>query len=134
MLLREDGARLLLHRKDYGAYMPNGMNKKRAAPISYRPPQSLREEFSARVQKSGLSTCGFITHSIFSTPPPRQSRRPSIEQKLLARLLNEAAKIHGDLQQFSSCEGGEVAAQIEAATEELAIIRTALLKAMGRNP
>jgi len=114
--------------------MPNGMNKKRVAPISYRPPQSLREEFSARVEKSGLSICGFITHSIFNTPPPRQSRRPPIEQKLLAKLLNEAAKIHGDLQRVDSIDHEDILVQIEAATEELTIIRTALLKAMGRNP
>lgn len=114
--------------------MPNGKTKKRAAPISYRPPQGLRGEFMERVEKSGLSTCGFITNSIFDTAPPRQSRRPPIEQKLLARLLNEAAKIHGDLQQIPSSDDDDVRVQIEIATQELTVIRTALLKAMGRNP
>jgi len=114
--------------------MPNGKIKKRAAPISYRPPQGLRDEFMERVGKSGLSTCGFITQSVFDTAPPRQSRRPSIEQKLLAKLLNEAAKIHGDLQHIPSADSDDVRVQIEAATEELTLIRTALLKAMGRNP
>lgn len=114
--------------------MSNGKNKKREAPTSYRPPQGLREEFATRVQKSGLSTCAFITQSIFDTAPPRQSRRPHIEQKLLARLLNEAAKIHGDLQQVDSIDHADTYAQIKAATEELSLIRTALLKAMGRSP
>ena len=114
--------------------MPTGKTKKRAAPISYRPPQGLRDEFMERVQKSGLSTSAFITHAVFNLAPPRQSRRPPLEEKLLARLLNEAAKIHGDLQQIPSCDSEDIQAQIEAATEELTLIRTALLKAMGRNP
>ena len=114
--------------------MPNRTKNKRTAPISYRPPQGLRDEFMERIKKSGLSTCAFITESIFNTAPPRQSRRPPIEQKLLARLLNEAAKIHCDLQQIPSSDGEDVRVQIEAATEELTLIRTALLKAMGRNP
>ena len=114
--------------------MPNGRKKKRAAPISYRPPKGLREEFAERVQKSGLSTSAFITKSIFDVAPSRQSRRPPLEQKLLAKLLSEAARIHGDLQQLSSGESEDIQAQIETATDELTVIRTVLLKAMGRNP
>ena len=87
-----------------------------------------------RVQKSGLSTCAFITKAIFDTAPPRQSRRPPLETKLLARLLAEAAKIHGDLQQVSTLDHEDIQVQIETATEELTIIRAALLKAIGRNP
>jgi len=44
--------------------MTDKNRKKREAPISYRPPAALREEFFARVEKSGLSASGFITKSI----------------------------------------------------------------------
>ena len=57
--------------------MPDSTNRKREAPISYRPPKGLREEFHARVEKSGLSTSAFITKAVFATDPPRQSRRPA---------------------------------------------------------
>jgi len=52
--------------------------KNREAPISYRPPETLREEFRARVEKSGLSVNAFITQAVFASPPPRQSRRPAV--------------------------------------------------------
>ena len=111
-------------------------DKKREAPISYRPPKDLRDEFHSRVQKSGLSTAAFITKAVFNEAPNRQSRRPSIEEKLLARLLNEATKIHHDLHEKSQTNGGETcnAQLMEEAVSALTEIRAALLKAMGRNP
>lgn len=116
--------------------MPDKKSKKRDAPISYRPPNDLREEFRVRVQASGLSTSGFITKAIFEQTPPRHSRRPALEQKLLARLLGQAAKIHAELHEIGLSGGGAQtnALPIETAMDELIAIRAALLKAMGRNP
>lgn len=114
--------------------MKDRKDKKREAPISYRPPKDLRDEFHLRVQKSGLSTTAFITKAVFNQIPSRQSRRPSIEEKLLAKLLFEAAKIHGDLQQIDAADDNEICKQIETATNALTEIRAALLKGMGRNP
>jgi hypothetical protein len=123
-------ARLPLKEKEYRVPMPNGKKQKRAAPISYRPPAGLQEEFLARVEKSGLSTCAFITKAIFNEEPPRQSRRPDLEEKLVARLLNEAAKIHGELKALDTVDD----AKLDTALDTLVEIRAALLKAMGRNP
>jgi len=115
--------------------MPDKKHKKREAPISYRPPAELREEFEARVQKSGLSTSAYITKSVFTHNAPRQSRRPAIEEKLLARLLAEAAAISTALHDAAS-GGAESACSlfIEQAVDDLSEIRAALLKAMGRQP
>ncbi len=114
--------------------MPEKNDKKREAPISYRPPNGLRQEFRARVEKSGLSTSAFITKAVFATDPPRQSRRPSMEAELLARLLAQAAKIRDELHQISHAGGDDNAPVIEAAFDELTEIRAALLKASGRKP
>ncbi len=114
--------------------MPDRKYTKREAPISYRPPKSLRGEFRARVEKSGLSTSAFITKAVFATEPPRQSRRPSMEAELLARLLAQAAKIRDELHEISLAGSDDRGAVIEAAFDELTEIRAALLKAMGRNP
>jgi hypothetical protein len=115
--------------------MPDKKRKKRKAPISYRPPAELREEFEARVQKSGLSTSAFITKSVFTQDAPRQSRRPAIEEKLLARLLAEAAAIRTALHDVSiaSTESTNTVL-IEHAMGDLSEIRAALLKAMGKQP
>ena len=114
--------------------MPDRKNTKREAPISYRPPRGLREQFHSRVEKSGLSTSAFITKAVFATDPPRQSRRPSMEAELLARLLAQAAKIRDELHEISLTGSDDKAPVIEAAFGELTEIRAALLKASGRKP
>jgi hypothetical protein len=116
--------------------MSDRKDKKREAPISYRPPKDLRDEFHSHVQKSGLSTTAFITKAVFNEAPPRQSRRPSIEEKLLARLLNEAVKIHHELHENSQagCDTASNTQLMEEAVQALTEIRAALLKGMGRNP
>ncbi len=114
--------------------MPDTTNRKREAPISYRPPKGLRQEFHARVKKSGLSTSAFITKAVLATDPPRQSHRPSMEAELLARLLAQAAKIRDELHQISLMGSDDNAPVIEAAFDELTEIRAALIKASGRKP
>ena len=114
--------------------MPEKDDKKREAPISYRPPKGLQDEFYARVEKSGLSTGAFITKAIFATDPPRQSRRPPMEAELLARLLAQAAKIRDELHEISLAGSDDRGAVIEASFDELTEIRAALLKASGRKP
>lgn len=107
----------------------------RPAPISYRPPAHLRDEFQARVEKSGLSVSAFLTKCVFGKLSPRQTRRPPLEKKLIAKLLGEAARIRDALHEISlrgDCL--ENALLVEQAVEELTAIRTLLMKAMGRKP
>jgi hypothetical protein len=115
--------------------MTNG-NGKRPAPISYRPPATLRDEFDLRVSKSGLSISAYITKCVFNQAPPRQSKRPAAEYKLLAKLLGEAAKIHDDLLAIKQSQtmDNEDQAIFEAALNDLTEIRAAILKSMGRQP
>lgn len=109
--------------------------KKREAPISYRPPAELREEFHARVEKSGLSVCAFITKSVFDREPPRQSRRPAAAQKELARLMAETARISSQLRALEQAgPDGDYEHVLDDISRSLADIRTLLLQAMGRSP
>lgn len=107
--------------------------KKRDAPISYRPPEALREEFRARVEKSGLTVSAFITASIFAHDAPRQARRAPIEQQQVARLLAETARLHDRLRDLG--DGDRVdPALLAGAVRDLQEIRAALLSALGRRP
>ena len=118
--------------------MPDRKDSKRSAPVSYRPPKALRGELLARQLRSGLAMNAFITQAIFENAPvTHQSRRPPIEKADLARILNHAAQIRQQLDDIASLDDGDDNASdalIAAATEELAIIRAAILKAMGRQP
>ena len=115
--------------------MPDKLKQTRPPPISYRPPVGLRDEFDARVEKSGLSVGAFITRAVFDERPPRQARRPAVEQKLLARLLGEAARIRTALDEIAlrSADPGN-RHLLQQAVGDLSEIRAALLKAMGRKP
>ena len=116
--------------------MPDEKARKRDAPLSWRPPKALREEFHARVEKSGLSASAFITKAIFAHEPPRQSRRPPVEKELLARLLADAGHIRNALDEVARA-GGVAPAHgklIEAACGNLTEIRAALIVLLGRQP
>lgn len=109
----------------------------RDAPISYRPPERLREEFAARVDASGLSTNAFITASVFGRDAPRARRVAGPQQKTVARLLAEAARITGRLQAVAPVSAGTpppLAALLQECRDELAEIRTCLMLALGRDP
>lgn len=113
--------------------MCTGMTKKkRDAPISYRPPEALRAEFRARVERSGLSASGYITQCVFADVGPRAARGTTADRQLLARLLVEAARLHDRLR---AVEGtADDAALLADALGDLREIRAACLQALGRKP
>lgn len=107
--------------------MPDKTAHRRDAPISYRPPKALREEFYRRLEESGLSMNAFITKGVLGNKSPRAQN----ERLLLARLLQEAASIADRLHDMRP---GEDEAALKAALDDLAHIRAALLVLMGRRP
>lgn len=107
--------------------------KKRHAPISYRPPEALRDEFRARVARSGLSVSGYITQCVFAEAGPRAARRPPVERQEIARLLAEAARLHDRLQECAGDSAADTALLAEAA-RDLRELRAACLEALGRKP
>lgn len=106
---------------------------KRDAPVSYRPPERLRDEFRARVSNSGLSTNAFLTAAIFGQAAPRAVRTPSLDQKTLALLLSQTARISDRLGSPQVVAEGD-AAHLAACRAELTEIRTCLMLALGRSP
>jgi hypothetical protein len=105
--------------------------KRRDAPISYRPPERLREDFHARVARSGLSVNAFITSAVFADDAPRQTRRAPVEQQEVARLLAELAALHDRLAAVGA-DGAIDAGLLDAAVRDLREIRAACLSALGR--
>ena len=114
----------------YGACMAR---KKRAPPISYRPPVSMRDEFAARVRNSGLSVSGFITRAVFAGEAPRARPQPRLDRATAATLLAQAAAI---ADQLAAMPDGtpERDETLRACREELLLIRTFLMQLTGREP
>lgn len=109
---------------------------KRPAPVSYRPPADLAEEFARRVETSGLSTSAYITKAVFGADAPRAARRQPLDMKELARLYPEAVKISRALESIAAHQpdDSQVAELLEQACSDLAIFRAAFIAAMGRGP
>ncbi|PUB88039.1 MAG: hypothetical protein DBP00_07355 [gamma proteobacterium symbiont of Ctena orbiculata] len=107
----------------------------RPAPISYRPPVHLADEFHARVEKSGLSYNAFITKNVFDEPPPKQSRRPSLVEKYIARSLGMDGRLRDIFREIRlRCSGNDIALLTEEGDDILIEKRTEKMKLMGRKP
>ena len=116
--------------------MTDKTDKKRDAPVSYRPPAELRDEFLRRVEASGLPVNAYITKALFDLATPRGTRRPPVEKLMLAQLLARSAAIRDALDNATHVAGEDArtAAAVEAAVDELKIIAAALMKMMERAP
>jgi hypothetical protein len=116
--------------------MTEKTDKKRDAPISYRPPADLADEFRRRVEASGLPVNAYITRAIFNAPIPRATRHPAAEKEMLAHLLARSAAIRDALDNATRIAGNDprMIEAAEAAYAELKIIAAALMKMMERTP
>jgi hypothetical protein len=116
--------------------MTEKTDQKRDAPISYRPPAELRDEFRRRVEASGLPVNAYITKALFSLAPPRGTRRPPVEKEMLALLLARSGAIRDALDGVARISGDDRHATdaLQTACDELAVIRAALMKMMERAP
>ena len=98
--------------------MTEKTDKKRDAPVSYRPPADLRDEFRRRVETSGLSANAYITRAIFNAAIPRGARHPAVEKQMLAQLLARSAAIRDALDNAIRVDGGtRTADAVKAACE-----------------
>jgi len=110
-------------------------DRKRDAPISYRPPADLADEFRRRVEASGLPVNAYITRAIFNAAIPRGTRHTPAEKELLAHLLGRSGAIRDALDNATRVSGEDArTAAVEAAYAELKIISAALMKMMERTP
>jgi hypothetical protein len=116
--------------------MTDKTDNKRDAPVSYRPPAELRDEFRRRVEASGLSVNAYITKALFDLATPRRARRPPVEKQMLAQLLARSAAIRDALDGVArvAVDDRHAADALQAACDELTVIRAALLKMMERAP
>ena len=116
--------------------MEKKTGNERDAPISIRIPRRLRETFLRGWQASGLSKNGYILKCIFGADAPRATRTPRVEKEMLALMLARSAAIRDALDEAAHRTTNDAAASeaIQAACDELTVIRVALMKMMERAP
>ena len=72
----------------------------------------------------------------WTSPRPERTRRPPVEKQMLAQLLARSAAIRDSLDDAARLPAMTAGAAdaLEAACDELAVIRAALMKMMERAP
>lgn len=88
-----------------------------------------------RVQGSGQSINAFITEAVFGQAAPRARPISSLDRKLAAMLLSQAARINDRLEQACRAPAeGNHNLLLQECRDELAEIRSYLMLALGREP
>jgi hypothetical protein len=110
--------------------------RQRAYPRSIRFNAEEHERIQAMEQRSGLNFAALVRHALFNVPPPRASRRPSVELKAAARVLAALGKIGSNVNQLAHYAhlGKFHSEEIDMALRDLAELRIACLKALGQEP
>ena len=113
--------------------MPDRKDKKRISPLSIRVTEEEKKQLLADAAKAGLSLSAYMKKLALDKDPPRQSRRPPLDQKILAKLSPHFAKYRDRLDRIETL-GGEQG-NTPLMQESVAIleeIRTILMDASGR--
>lgn len=111
--------------------------KRRRPPLSIRLPDDERDELKARAKGRGLSVSGYFRLVAFRTPP--RDRRPAADLELLAQILVTFGKssIPSNINQLAykaNVGSWPESAAINAACEDVRVIRDTLLLALGVTP
>ena len=116
--------------------MEKKTGNERDAPISIRIPRHLREAFLRGWQASGLSKNGYILKCIFGANAPRATRTPPIQKEQLALILAMLTATRDRLDDIAGCapDDASIADAISAIGEDLVLLRTAVMKMLGREP
>jgi hypothetical protein len=96
-----------------------------------------RAAIDAAADRAGLTISSYVREMLLNGPQPRAVHRPQIERAELAKVLGELGKIGSNINQIAHAANlGDAVPRrrIRLALEELAVMKDALLKALGREP
>jgi hypothetical protein len=95
-----------------------------------------RAAIDEKADRAGLTPGSYGRQVLLGAPAPRQVRRPPIERRELARLLGEVGHVGGNLNQLArdmNFGRGVAASDLKQELHGLALVREAILKALGRD-
>ena len=120
-----------------GIPMSYGSEKRiRTKHLTIRLSPEERAAIDQVADRSGLTPGSYARQVVLGAPAPRQVRRPPVERRELARLLGEIGHIGSNINQISricNIRDDIDAARLDAELAELAVVRLAILRALGRD-
>ena len=117
--------------------MSEPIKRKRPHLIGVRLSDDEHATLSKYAEAVEITPAAYLRLQALDSPPPRASRKPSINRELTARLIAELGKIGSNVNQIArvlNTRGDVQSDQIEAALSDLHDIRALAFQAMGRKP
>jgi uncharacterized protein (DUF1778 family) len=118
--------------------MSHGSEKRvRTAHLTIRLAPEERAAIDDAAARAGLTSGSYARQVVLGAPPPRQVRRPPVEKKELASLLGQLGRVGSNLNQIARAANSEEQIDVidlAADLKGLALVRDAILKALGREP
>lgn len=114
--------------------MNDQSSNKRPAPFSIRLSVDERAEIVRRAEAAEISIAAYWKLAVFNLPPPRKSRRPSVDRIELAKLLGQLGKVGNNINQLArilNTDGSVEIPELTKALKELTDMRAAVMNAMG---
>jgi hypothetical protein len=111
--------------------------KPRPSPFTVRLSPEQRAELESRADRAGLSIGGYFTSAVFDTPPPRQSRRPSVVEQELAKLMGAIGRIGSNVNQLTHqahLGSWPDSRLLKQACDDIRMMRDTLIRAFGMTP
>lgn len=114
--------------------------KGRARIVPVRMSEPDRAELTARAERAGLTVAAYVRMQTLETPPPRARPQPSINVKLLSKLLGQVGKIGSNVNQIAARMNREDLIDprdvdsVRFLSENIYDLRAAIMEALGRKP
>jgi len=110
--------------------------KSKSFPIRFTPQQF--EQLAATASDAGMSVGAFARAVLLGSPGPRAVRKPPAQKAELARILGALGKIGSNANQsaraFNQHRDSPELRELTEIKSELVVMRTAIMKALGREP
>lgn len=100
--------------------------------MSFRCTGEEFETLRALADRAGVSVAAFCRSQVFGRKPPRSARHPTAAQTEVARLIAQLGQLADSLEQLK--QPGNDPALLDAVARDLADIRVAAFRSMGRKP
>lgn len=111
-------------------------NRVRTKHLTVRFSPEERAAIDLVADRSGLTPGSYLRQLALSAPAPRQVRRPPVERRELARLLGQIGHIGSNINQIARLANIRDDVDVTRLNTELAglaVVRVAILKALGRD-
>ena len=111
--------------------------RKRSHMVSVRLSDSEFASLSRHADACEITPASYMRMQTLDIPPPRASRKPSINRELTARVLAELGKIGSNVNQIArslNAKSGVHGEHLEDALTSISAMRTACMEALGRKP